>query len=77
MFEVACGSLETMQKLAKKGLRALNPKTMRYQVIDKNAVYEARYHKTIKDTDGNDCVLGLLFCDVDLHKIAKVKGLIM
>lgn len=63
---VACGSFDSMKMIAEKGFKAFNPKTHKFQIVDKNAKYEIR-------PDG----IGFsLFSDKDLRKIAEEKGLI-
>jgi hypothetical protein len=80
MFRVLCGSESTMKNIAerKQGAVALNPKTMRFQTVSKNAKYEVRTDKTIADeynpADYTNCAE--LWSDMDLVSIAKEKGLI-
>ena len=79
MFEICCGSKETMQNIINSGgLKALNPKTMKWQIIDTNVDYQIRVDKTIPDTESEtgftDCVT--LLCNKDLYQIAKDKGLL-
>lgn len=65
---VYVGAKETMESVAQAGATALNPKTMRYQTIDKNANYNVVPHESG----------GLLYClmsDVDLKKRAIDNGL--
>lgn len=63
---VAYGSFETMKTIKDKGFKALNPKTHKFQIVDKKAKYEIR-------PDG----IGFsLFSDKDLRKIAEEKELI-
>lgn len=65
--EIFCGSLETMQKVANRGVRALNPRTMKWNVINKKAKYNVV----------SSGVLTSLFSDIDLCKEAKERGLII
>ena len=67
-YKVFCGSLETMKKVAERGVRGLNSKTMRWQIVDKTAKYEVE--KGIK-------CLSYLFSDKDIYKIAEQKQLII
>lgn len=64
--QIAYGDLETMKKIADKGFRALNPKTHKWQVVDKKAKYEIKPNG----------ISFTLFSDKDLRKIAEDKGLI-
>ena len=64
--QIAYGDFETMKKIKDKGFRALNPKTHKWQVVDKKAKYEIR----------PDGIAFTLFSDKDLRKIAEDKGLI-
>ena len=66
-YEVAVGTKRAMGILKKHGFRGLNPRTMRYQVIDKNAKCQV-----VKDQPGY-----ALHCNKNLRAIAKRKGLIM
>lgn len=65
-YEVACGSLKAMEMIKEKGFRALNPKTHKFQIVDKDAKYEI-----VKDG-----ILCYLKSNKDLIKIAEEKGLI-
>jgi hypothetical protein len=67
-FVVFCGSKDTMEKISERGARALNPKTMKYQLIDKSAKYSV-----VKSGH----VLYDLVADIDLRRIANEKGLIL
>ena len=69
-YSIFCGSKETMQNIANRKARALNPKTMRWQVIDSTALY-----KVVPDPKSD--LLYWLTSNKDLTKIAKVKGLII
>lgn len=65
-YEICYGDLETMKKIKEKGFRALNTKTHKFQIVDKNAKYEIRPNG-----------IGFsLFSNKDLLKIAEEKGLI-
>lgn len=65
-YKVACGSLKTMEMIKEKGFKALNPKTHKFQIVDKEAEYEI-----VKDG-----ILYFLKSNKDLIKIAEEKGLI-
>ena len=78
MFEICVGSKETMQSISENGFRALNSKTGKWQIVDKDVVYKIRVDKTITDKESKtgftDCAT--LLCNKDLRQIAKDKGLI-
>lgn len=75
-FRVCTGGLETMTKIAQKGLKGLNGKTMRYQVIDKNAHYLViKDREPIVSEEYGVQWLATLYSDLDLQKIAEQKGL--
>ena len=65
-YEVFVGAKDTMERIAKRGVTALNCKTMRRQIIDKKAKYE------VVCTGG---ICHALMSDKDLRTIAKQKGL--
>ena len=67
MYEIFCGNYEIMKKYKKNGVKALNRKTMKFQIVDKDAKYEI-----IKKDE-----MYVLTCDKDLRKIAKEKDLIL
>ena len=67
-FHIHCGNVVTMNIIALHGARGLNVKNNRWQVIDKSAKYKI----VLDGTDGG----ADLFCDIDLRKIAREKGLI-
>ena len=71
-YEIFCGSFETMSSIANKKARALNPKTMKWQIIDKSAKYNVVKNGTDYCPD-----YASLFSNKDLHKIAERKGLII
>ena len=76
-YEINCGSREVMEMIAKKGRTALNPKTMKWQILDKDAKYQIRVDKVIKNSKtGEDIECCTLLSDKDLLKIAEEKGLI-
>lgn len=76
-YEVNCGSREAMEMIIAKGKVALNPKTMKWQIIDKNAKYQIRIDKVINDSEtGNKIECCTLLSNMDLCGIAKQKGLI-
>lgn len=79
MYEIFVGGEEAMQMMADHGAKALNPKTMRWQIIDKNAKYIVRIDKTISDdiSPTGFTNMATLLCDKDLRSIAKQKGLIL
>jgi hypothetical protein len=63
------GEKATMVSAANSGVKALNPKTMRFQLIDK----DAKYLVMAPDVEGS--ILYSLYSDRDLVAIAKGKGL--
>lgn len=65
-----------MQKIAQRGVRALDPTTMRWKTVSKTARYEAVETERFV-ADGVEHVLGDLMCDQDLRQIAKEQGLIL
>ncbi len=65
-YEIACGSFEAMKRLKEHGVKGLNVKTHKFQIIDKNAEYE------IVQIDH----LFYLKSDKNLLQTAKEKGLI-
>ena len=67
-YTIFCGQYKVMKAIADKGAKGLNPKTNKYQIVDKNAKYEI-----VKDESG----FYELKCDKDLRKIAQENGLIM
>jgi hypothetical protein len=73
-FEIFCGSKETMESIANRkcGAVALNPRTMRYQTIDKAAKYEVKPTPTKEPS----CLFSL-YSNLDLRAIAKEKQLIL
>lgn len=77
-YPVLCGRDTTMESYAAHGVPALNPKTMEWQVIDKDAIYFVRRDKEIDDPNAPEgkVVCATLLCDKDLHTIARNKGLI-
>lgn len=79
IYEVFVGSEKTMNSIKEKGARALNLKTNKWQIIDKDAKYFIRIDKTIPDeyseTGFTNCCT--LLSDKDLRTIAKEKGLII
>jgi len=66
-YDIACGSYAAMVMIKERGFKGLNPRTNKFQIIDKNAKYEIV-------EDGIGCTLK---SDKDLRKIAKEKGLII
>ena len=84
MYEVFCGSEKAMQMILKNGARGLNPKTNKYQIIDKEAKYKVRIDEIMKADEeyekkyGEKYIkLATLLCNKDLRKIAEKKGLIL
>lgn len=67
-YKIFCGAKETMEKIAFRHARGLNPKTMKWQVIDKTAKYEIVSGKGI---------IFWLTSNLNLDKIAKQKSLII
>ena len=84
IYEVACGSYKAMQILKENGVKGLNPKTHKYQIIDKNAQYKIRIDKILKadaeyqkEYDEKYIKCATLLCNIDLIQIAKEKELIL
>ena len=76
MYEIFCGSIETMKRIAEEGVKALNPKTMRWQIVNKNAKYEIKEDYRIPI--GDEIKIGAtLLSNIDLRKEAEEKGLII
>lgn len=77
-YPVLCGALSTMESYVRHGVPGLNPKTMRWELIDRDALYTVRIDKKIEDSsaEGGTAVLGTLLCDRNLKAIAQQKGLI-
>ena len=67
-YTIFCGQYEVMKAITEKGVRALNPKNHKYQIIDENAKY-----KILKDKTG----FYELRSNKDLRKIAQENGLIL
>lgn len=67
-FRIFIGNLDTMQNIANHGVRGLNPKTLRYEVVDYSAMLVA-----IQTNSGNGEVpaLGELRFNIDLFSIAE------
>lgn len=65
-IKIVCGSYEAMAMIKERGFKALNPKTKKFQIVDKHAKYEI-----VKEDN-----LYFLKSDKDLIKIAEKKGLI-
>lgn len=76
-YMIFCGGLSTMQKIAQRGVRALNPATMRWKTVSKTARYEAVETERFVADNGVENVLGNLMCDEDLRQMAKERGLIL
>ena len=84
MYEVFCGSAKAMLKIMEIGAKGLNPKTRKFQIIDKKARYKVRIDKIIeadelhqKKYGEKHIKLATLLSDKDLRKIAEEKGLIL
>lgn len=84
MYEVFCGSEKTMLMIMERGAKGLNPRTKKYQIIDKNAKYKVRIDNIIeadkeyqKEYGEKYIKCATLLSDKDLRKIAKEKGLIL
>ena len=75
-YMIFCGGLDTMQRIAQRGVRALNPTTMRWKAVSKTARYEAVETERFV-ADGVEHILGDLRCNEDLRQIAKERGLIL
>lgn len=67
LYEVYCGAFETMKEVAIKGAKGLNSKTHKWQIIDTTAKYYIM----------PDGIGAILYSNLDLHKIAKEKELII
>ena len=66
-----------MQKIAQRGVRALNPATMRWRIVSRTAKYEAVETERFVADDGVEHVLGNLMCNEDLRHKAKEQSLIL
>ena len=75
-FKVSCGSLDTMQLIAERGYKKLNPRSHKWQVVDKNAIYEIRNVQHFVDDEGQPYTCADLYADRNLDEIAKAKGLL-
>ena len=75
-FLVNCGGLETMEKLAAHGRKALNPKTHKWQIISKSAKYKVVEGESIQSEEYGLQRTANLYCNEDLVAIAKAKGLV-
>jgi hypothetical protein len=73
MFNIYCGSKETMERVANRGVLALNPKTHKWQHVNKNAVLKVVVTQTLETGE----ILADLVSDIDLRAEAKEKGLIL
>jgi len=67
-YEIFCGSRLTMEKTMERGVVGLNPKTHRWQIVDKAAKYEIIHLKK---------TLYALMSDKDLQGVARERGLIL
>ncbi|WP_279145954.1 MULTISPECIES: hypothetical protein [Clostridium] len=77
MFEIFCGSKEAMVSVANRGVTGLNPKTIKWQIIDKTAKYNVREDETFKDDKGQSHICATLLSDINLKQIAEEKRLIL
>lgn len=77
IYEIFCGSKNTMEQIKLKGARALNPTTMKFQVIDKKALYKIKIDNIIVVDEGKEHICAALFSNINLRKIAEDKGLIL
>ena len=68
-YEIFHGRETTMKMISENGARGLNPKTHKFQIIDKYAKYQIRIDKS--------GVTGTLLSNKNLIKIAEQKGLIL
>lgn len=75
-FRICCGALNTMLLIAERGYKRLNPRTRKWQVVDKNAIYEIRNVQNFVSDEGQPYTCADLYADRDLGTIAKAKGLI-
>lgn len=83
-YEVFCGSYEAMKMIADRGAKALNSKTHKFQVIDKNAQYKIRIDNVL-EADNNyknkygvsKIVCATLLSNKNLRKLAKKKNFII
>ena len=77
MIMIRCGSIEGMELIAKRGVKGLNRKTHKWQVVDKDAKYEVRNQHYYTNDEGEAYDTAELFVDRDLKAIAKEKDLIL
>lgn len=70
-YEIFFGEKSLMEKISREGVKALNPKTMNWEVIDNDAQY------SVKEDFKGDVTGATLLCNLDLNQIAKKKGLII
>ena len=77
-YPVLCGALSTMERYAEHGVPGLNPKKMRWEIIDREAIYFVRSGKEIEDSYAPEgkSICATLLCDRNLTAIAQQKGLI-
>ena len=83
-YEIACGSYKAMEMLKLHGVKGLNHKTHKNQIIDKNAQYKIRIDKILKadkeyqkEYDEKYIKFATLLCNKNLIQIAEKKGLIL
>jgi phage-related protein len=76
-YMVYCGSLDTMELIAKRGVKGLNPKTHKWQVVDKDAQYEVKEINHYVNDEGAPYACATLYADRNMREIAKGKGLIL
>ena len=73
-YEIFNGSKTTMGNYASGGVKGLNGKTKRWQIIDKSAKY---FIVPVFDGISNNEKYCCLYCDKNLYKIARDKNLIL
>lgn len=64
------GALSTMEVIAKRGVRVLNVKTWRWQVLSKTAQYKVVEIDRFIGSDGQEYVLANLMCNENLRQMA-------
>jgi phage-related protein len=75
-YLVNVGSKDTMELIASRGKKGLNPKTHKWQVIDKDARYEIANVQEFISDEGEPYTTAELYADRNLKEIAKAKSLI-
>mgnify|MGYP001565155193 CR=1 FL=1 len=69
-YEIFVGSRKAMQMIKRRGAMALNPRTHKWQVVDRTAEYKA-------EKDPSSAIGWRLMSDKNIRKIAEEKGLIL